>query len=370
MEERRFDDLTRALGKATSRRGVLKGLLGGAFGLIAFQAREPRAIAAPAYPGVPCDVRSCDARAESWYATDCIKETCGKSFRAGQFGFCALSCWFAWRQRRNYCRDSQGCDLGNLCSNGLCCDREYTNCDGQCSDTSSDSSNCGACGNQCLDSGPCVNSVCQTCLTGQTLCTGPYDHACCGPQEECQISSNGSAECIPSCDTCWVYDESEHSCLPTEDGTECGSGLICQSGQCVTACPDLCSVYQNGQCVPAPNGTPCVADTGTTYECCNGECYHPVGVPCCAPDVETCGDTCCGTNEGCTYVEESDPAEYVCCPESGDHLVGNALPGGACCPAGQDTFNMRDCPPDFPDRWICCPIEDDRGLTGCCSYGS
>src|SRR5690348_10281813 len=59
MEERRFDDLTRALGRGASRRTVLKGLLGAAFGgvLASVGVRAPRIAeaAVPTCNGVPYD---------------------------------------------------------------------------------------------------------------------------------------------------------------------------------------------------------------------------------------------------------------------------------------------------------------------------
>jgi hypothetical protein len=54
MEERRFDDLTRMLGQGTSRRTVLKGLLGGlAAALVG------RSIDAPGAAAANCSVAHC-----------------------------------------------------------------------------------------------------------------------------------------------------------------------------------------------------------------------------------------------------------------------------------------------------------------------
>jgi hypothetical protein len=55
------------------------------------------------------------------------------------------------------------------------CASGQTNCDGTCTDTQTDSANCGACGNVCPEGTTCVNGACSEpppCPPGLTLCGG------------------------------------------------------------------------------------------------------------------------------------------------------------------------------------------------------
>ena len=93
------------------------------------------------------------------------------------------------------CSGCRGCEAPRTCQNFRCeCPRPFVECDGECVDPSSDTLNCGRCGNAC-NGLHCVDGTCQ-CPFGMTLC-----------------NAAGLAEC---------------SDLMTDDGN---------CGQCTLACP-------------------------------------------------------------------------------------------------------------------------------------
>jgi hypothetical protein len=105
------------------------------------------------------------------------------------------------------------------CSGGVCCPAGYTNCfNGQCIDTQTDASNCGACGNPCFPDQLCLDGYCQGCsgvicgcrgatpvACGTTCCAGT---ACCG--NSCQTAhSNGLGGTFYDCNP--IYGSSNPS---------------------------------------------------------------------------------------------------------------------------------------------------------------
>jgi hypothetical protein len=93
------------------------------------------------------------------------------------------------------------------CSNGTCCD-------GVCTDTSIDPSNCGSCGHQCLPGDSCVGSVCN-CASPNTLC---------GTQ--CNVRPCRCSDLQTDTSNCGVC------------GNACPVGTDCQGGTCLKTCGD------------------------------------------------------------------------------------------------------------------------------------
>jgi len=88
-------------------------------------------------------------------------------------------------------------------------------CSGTCVDTTTNSTNCGSCGNSC-GSSDCVNGVCApACPPGQVLCNG----ICTDTQND-----------IFNCGTCG------NMCSPGFIDCEFGSETRCQQGTCVDVC--------------------------------------------------------------------------------------------------------------------------------------
>ncbi len=166
---------------------------------------------------------------------------------------------------------------GSLCSH---CGAQAC-CNGICTDTNTDTNNCGQCGNACLP-GPspdCVMGLCgcsgnsgQACAAGDTCCSNGCknlltDSANCG---ECGKKCTGNQTCT----------NGQCSC----GGSTCTGTQICCSNACVDKntdknncgfCGNQCqgaATCANGLCTGnnncGPGGTPCP----TGQQCCPNVC--------------------------------------------------------------------------------------------------
>ncbi|WP_424025566.1 hypothetical protein [Methanoregula sp.] len=118
------------------------------------------------------------------------------------------------------------CPAGSQCNNAQCwipgaaptlasptsagsstvCSSGQTNCGGTCTNTQSDSSNCGSCNNVCPGLQSCSGGTCG-CSSGMTNCGGT-----------CANTQNS----LKNCGSC---------------GVVCGAGQDCENGKCITFCP-------------------------------------------------------------------------------------------------------------------------------------
>lgn len=119
-----------------------------------------------------------------------------------------------------------------------CCASTESCCIGKCVNTTSDSKNCGACGNVCKSGTSCIDGACEKpCPPGRKRCG----------------------------DSCVDF---------TYDALNCGAcGVTCKTGIC---CAGTCGTdCHNGAC--CPEGNP-YCDTPIGGRCCDNECVHsPVG---------------------------------------------------------------------------------------------
>jgi hypothetical protein len=63
------------------------------------------------------------------------------------------------------------CNMGDVCSSGVCCTPPLVGCGNQCVDLSSDPDNCGMCGTVC-SSGICITDECLGGMTGHVIVIG------------------------------------------------------------------------------------------------------------------------------------------------------------------------------------------------------
>jgi hypothetical protein len=385
MEERRFDDLTRALGRATSRRQVLKGLLGTAAGGIL--ASVGLRAAKPASAAKSCDVDLLQQCQNKAYQTDIeCNQRCKAADAGPYFNFgCAAACYYPLQLDLAQCEQQYGCYFNESC------------CSHTCTQLQRDENNCGACGHVCPPDAVCRGGECHCrwprvqCANGQ--CADPN----CPPGREFNTSA---CQCVcepKSCpdgqtvdpDTC----ECVTLCVGQENGVQCGANdQRCCAGQCVSTsanndhcggcapcradqvCQDSTCVCPpgttdcNGKCVDTDNdvnncgacGTKC--DSG--QQCCDGTCKDDCG---CQPDQVRCNGTCCPPNQICVDNQcqapgGCDPAcgpDEICC-SAGVGLEGESVNG---CVSVNDYKVCSVVPINSGGAvrgdWVCCPVDQD-----------
>jgi Cys-rich repeat protein len=339
MTDERFDNLTRSLGKATSRRTIFKGLVAAAVG----------GVLAKASGGGDAEAR---AR---------IRMACA---RLGQ-----------------PCGSGPGTPGNMVCCPHLTCGDDAVCCKATTESCGDDSDCCGSdvcrpnpsgAGNHCLPPGD-LGAECledSDCAAGLTC--DMYTGTCGG---------NGGAECAvdSDCATGFVCDPYTLTCVPVgtdPNGTPCVSDGTCASGSCCppegvckppanvsAACvvdDDCCGtdICQGSVCFSCANpGQFCFNDS----ECCSGTCNHPGGATqgICADYDTTCGTATCAHQEcmdtvcdagtsTCTYVPTSNGID---CGTSGFATCQN----GVCteqCRAEQEQCDTDDqcCDPSFVCR--------------------
>ena len=324
MDGQRFDDLTRALAGGTSRRRLLKGLLGGVGGGALTLAGVARGDAARLRPlgarcrlGDQCDTGICDPVTRRC-ACPADQSVCGQgcvtlaAFQTdpANCGGCGVLCPSGVCEGGACLRvDGESCAAGTecrsgACADGVCCDRA---CGGQCeacnlagavgvctpvvgapiggrAACAGDGSACGGTcdgtrGDACAYPGGTTICRSATCANGVATAAGTCDGAgsCsaattinCAPfvcgADACSTSCAGDGDCVPGayCEG-GVCNPDEGLGAPCADGAECASGFcvdgVCCNGACAGGC-EACNVAgQEGMCVGCAGATTCCGET-------------------------------------------------------------------------------------------------------------
>jgi hypothetical protein len=326
MTDDRFDDLTRVLGRASTRRGVFKGLIAAAVG------------------GVLARAGGGDAAARAR-----VKMACSRL--------------------RQPCSTAKGTPGSLICCPHLACDSDHTCCtptnvscldDGQCCAGDICRPNPHGLGNRCLPPGA-VGAQC----VEDTDCAGGL---ACDPTGVClSVLGNpchsdddcGSGFCDPYTLVCVACQTAGVTCIANSD---CCSG-ICDDyiGACASGClvdgagcaesSDCCSGYCD------PYSQTCTQHcTATGYicsanaECCSAICDDYTGLcigsclaygVACAESADCCaGLTCVGnvclTNNGGPCLDDPECASGVC-----DEYTGLCI--GSCLAFGSHCAETNDC---------------------------
>jgi hypothetical protein len=385
MDGQQFDRWARTIAAASSRRGLLKSLVGAVAGGL-FAARTEEAAARSCRRGDPdgtpcggcgvcknnvcvvdptfvcggclqCDPRRLTCRPNDDRCTACErcesdgtcknlkckekccnhrcipKDACCKHADCGECGLCD----------RGRCRNdpakigqkcgSSGCEVctnrgcANQIDNAGCFDRDGLCCDGVCCPSGQS-----CCGRTCC-AGVCVDGIC--CAFGSAF-TAAGTELCCPFGPPC--GEGNAARCCG---------ENQHCCE--------SSGLCCDAGQecCGTTC---CSAGQHccdGQCQVedcscgaeerrCPDGRCCDRQEFCTTDVC---CNLATAQPCCKElDFLTgeCAGPCCPYETEQCWGNEAE-TDFWCCPKG--------LPGykDGCCPSEKPIFTAG------PDGIFCCP---------------
>jgi hypothetical protein len=145
MDGQRFDEITRQLATSTSRRAVIRALLGSTLGLLGLGRAAQVAAGACNRDGEcgPCE-----------YCFDEEPQSDG-TCRSCAFGSGGLVCC------DNECTIPQNCLCPGGCGSDLCCAGTCVN--------PNEPNNCGFCGNVCDPTEVCANGIC-TCPSGFSRC--------------------------------------------------------------------------------------------------------------------------------------------------------------------------------------------------------
>lgn len=370
MQGWQFDDLTRTLGKAASRRQVLKGLLGGLGAAVLGRSVRGHGSSdvALAAPGEVCDRQRCMDDATGLFkicTTDCNALSPRHGYRHQEKLACILGCTTAYEIEKYECQhNATGCMGNNAC------------CDQQCVVIETDPKNCGSCGNVCPEGSTCIGGECH-CQDGSLLCDGQCVNTRTDPHH--------CGDCDITCATCQVCRNGQ--CAPKH----CPLGYVCCNDECVPLCPSgdapdpgtcQCNVCQgqiDGAACDANDASKlccqqqCVSNecpTGKTFslDTCRCECSStcPPGQlqdpsTCQCQDLcanVTCNEcqTCDPTSGDCVQVTDqtSCGSGQVCCGGvCKDSCTGNQCPNGQYACAVTPAYNSEVVRPDY----FCCDNE-------------
>ncbi len=375
MDGQRFDRLTRALATGTSRRTILKGLLGAGgaavSGSVVADQADARVIGArptvpPAQqpsgcqlpnqlcggeccgPGLCKSNHCCSSPTHTWCGDRCWPESqctssgipcsdgqkvCGSTCcpanascaRSGNSDICCnpdsgqAPCGFECCATAAQCCDRECCPDGSVCiGNGYCCPFEQM-CGGIC--CNGPGQRC--CHDVCIEAGQCCGD--DECQDSPATCQAGY----------CDLNSSSCALTDPCADqpgttccggACIELGTTTH-CLSCDNA--CGSGQVCCAAGCTTlgtddhcaACDDACT--GGFACIDGACRCDEDSDCGSGLLCCDHVCQ-----PCCGDNVSNCGDNKCETwtcNAGACLLA----ATFTCSPPT----VGDCLDAGSCDPA-------------------------------------
>ncbi len=366
MDGKNFDDLTRKLATGTSRRNVLRGLLGGAAALGGLKAsgtlaaRQEKttichATGSDSNPWVKVNVADPSLLPAHYSHGDfiigdgcCRNQDCHCENQC-ETGVCTLTVVGAGEIGSGVCScvavaDETPCNDGNLCTQidtcqrGVCTGSNPVVCmaSDQCHIAGTCDPATGLCsnppkpdGSACDDGDLCT--IGDTCQAGSCTAGAPV---ICAALDQCHVAGT----CDPSTGTC--------SNPAAADGTACNDGNACtqtdacQNGVCVGSNPVVCTASDQchvaGTCDPstglcsnpaATNGTACDDGNACTVgdTCQNGVCAPGPLDPCCG--LAPCGSSCCAEGLICVDNECKIPCtvnsgcDSGCCHKTQDFCL-------------------------------------------------
>jgi hypothetical protein len=257
------------------------------------------------------------------------------------------------------CADDHTCPSGLLCQNNQCvCP---TKCGDTCVDTTSDTSNCGACGTVCPTGGTCSGSAC-SCGT-LTDCTSSNSCA------DLTSDTNNCGACGATCPTSCVGKKCSNAC--TLFGNECPSGQTCYLNPSDTLWATTCRALGSSAIgEPCTHGNDCAAGLGCFAQNNVTWCWQLCDATHPCPNSATCHQNANIPNAGgyCTTASACSQANFTVqctgvdgaftCPVNSTCSSTTSQPKECNCAAGYAAFNCQNatcanggCPAGTP--WWC-----------------
>jgi hypothetical protein len=205
-------------------------------------------------------------------------------------------------------------------------------CNRHCTNTKSDTRNCGACGMACTGANTqCCNSVCSNPTNDSNNCGG------CG--NVCSTLNASMASCGGSM-CAWTCQSGFAHCMAGNTGCDTNLGGTGKK-LCGTTCVASTSCCTSAECMMPPTPTACYNTAGTCSGV-GGSCTYTLKT-----GSKVCGTTCCNAVNGtcsatCTLACNSGYADCDGDPSNGcetnlasagKYLCGTqCIPNGTCCP--------------------------------------
>lgn len=361
MDDRTFDSLVKSMATGTSRRSLLKGLLGLGGGVVAGGPMlEGDSEAARRPSPTPTPVKCPGNQIPSGGTCICppaAPNKCGPACCATATQCCDNACCSAGTQcvaEEICCPPPSGSANACLSAQGTCC---TTECVGTANGfvcappttTTTTSTTTTTTSTSTTSTTPACPPGLEICAPGQECCdTASEQYMCCGvapnevcclrfqcrnqgtANEFCSTCTGGVVQCSPGGECCDIFDE-QHTCCGVAPNQVC-----CLRSQCI------------GQVCSPPTTTTSTTTTTTSTTTTSTTTTTP---PPCKDLGEACGpnDTCCGQGVFCT-----DFGYCQCSPT-----------GGGCDAQGDCCFS----PCDLSTHVCvgCIPPGHDCTSTGCCT---
>jgi hypothetical protein len=397
MEERRFDELSRALGQGVPRRTVLKGLLGAAVGsalaVVGVRVPQPAGAAPGNCNGVSYDPNTqCCTPAggiQPMYPIADLALCPDRVPHAGhvpEFNGCGPANGFLSRIIPNKIGPFRNVDLTQACNNhDICydtCNSVKSTCDQNfLADLKA------ACATAYPGQGPLDRYMRAGCTFDAYIYYAAVSQTPTGV-DAYESAQKGACDCCANCAQCGGTGD-ERCCQGTcHDACPDGKTRDPQTCDCVCAescppdkhqnpdtceCEDLCANVtcnechvcdpQTGNCIVGNDQAPC----GSGQVCCGGECKDECSCPeprimcngVCCPENQICVEGVCQAPTGCNPACGPDE---ICCNEIGildneghtETWVCKSTAEYKICPVSPNDGRLVS---GLRDDYICCPIE-------------
>ncbi len=302
-------------------------------------------------------------------------------------GGASLRCVSTQTDRAHCGACGNACARDQVCSGGACtfmCTGTATECAGgaggmdagaprYCAELMTDRTDCGACGNTCMDGYSCQGGVCRI-QCAELLVQCPTPGADAGPSGGGEMCGNTTND-VRNCGACGTTCALGQFCVRGVCQTMCGAGFT----QCGGICRDLTSDREGcGMCGNAcGSGELCVAgrcvvSCGGGLMACDGVCRDLTS------DLNNCGT--CGTRCMPGQVCSRSACTTTCgagltdCTGTCRDLINDRLNCGGCgtvCPSGQ-TCVARVCTLVCPTgqtncAGVCRDLQSDSARCGSCT---